>query len=173
MLDHGRRIGAPGTPIAFETHLGWVLAGRAESLMCFTMSHHVVVNHASLLSGDDLIRRFWETEERPTSDHVLTLEERTVLEHFKSHHFHLPDGRFVVPLPRKSNVGALGESRSQAVRRFLSFECSLHAKGLFQEFEAVINEYFETGHAEEVPASDLEKHPCEVFYLPMHSVRKE
>lgn len=96
-----------------------------------------------------------------------------VLEQFKTHHSHLPDGRFVVPLPRKPHVGPLGESRSQAVRRFLSIERSLHTKGQFQEFEAVIREYFESGHAEEVPASDLEKHPQGVFYLPIHAVRKE
>ena len=37
----------------------------------------------------------------------------------------------------------------------------------------VINEYLESGYAEEVPLLDLEKLPLEVFYLPMHSVRKE
>ena len=170
VMSYSRRIGPPGTPIAFETSFGWVLAGNTSSQLPV---HHIAVNHVAQLTGDDLLRRFCETEESPGVDRLLTHEERTVLEHFKSHHAHLPDGRFVVPLPRKPNVGPLGESRSQAVRIFLSFERTLHAKGQSQEFEAVIREYFDSNHAEEVPTCDLNKPPEEVFYLPIHCVRKE
>ena len=78
-----------------------------------------------------------------------------------------------MPLPRKSGVKPIGESRSQAVRRFLSLERSLRSKKHFQEFSDVIREYFDMGHAELVPAVDLQK-PCrDVFYLPMHTVLKE
>ncbi len=51
----------------------------------------------------------------------------------------------------KSGTKPLGESRSQAVRRFTSFERSLHVKGQFPEFKAVVDEYFESKHAEPVP----------------------
>lgn len=67
----------------------------------------------------------------------------------------LEDGRFVVPLPRKHGVAPLGESRSQAIRRFISFERTLHMKGQFTEFKAVIDEYFESRHAEPVPENDF------------------
>ena len=36
-----------------------------------------------------------------------------------------------------------------------------------------MNEYIKLGHAEPVPCTDLDKPVSEVFYLPMHSVRKE
>ena len=36
-----------------------------------------------------------------------------------------------------------------------------------------MEEYFQMGHAESVPVTDLEKSQQEVFYLPMHAVRKE
>lgn len=36
-----------------------------------------------------------------------------------------------------------------------------------------MEEYFKLGHAETVPREDLDKPPHEVFYLPMHAVRKE
>ena len=36
-----------------------------------------------------------------------------------------------------------------------------------------MNEHLEEGHAELVPLEDLEKSPQEVFYLPMHTVKKE
>ena len=55
----GRRSGPPGSPMAFETEFGWVLAGGT----CAPF-HHVVVHHSSLLSGDDLLHRFWEIEEK-------------------------------------------------------------------------------------------------------------
>jgi len=36
-----------------------------------------------------------------------------------------------------------------------------------------MEEYFELNHAEIVSSANLQKSPCEVFYLPMHAVRKE
>ena len=36
-----------------------------------------------------------------------------------------------------------------------------------------MEEYFEQGHAELVPTSDLDKPASQTFYLPMHAVRKE
>ena len=166
----GRRSGPPDSPVAFETEFGWVLAGNTEPI---SPSHHIVAHHISLLSGDDLLRKFWEIEEKPMTDAVLSSEERTVLQHFKSQHSRTDTGRFIVPLPKKSNLGVLGESRSQAVRRFLSLERSLHAKGQFQELETAMQEYFDMGHAEPVPETDLHRPQGSVFYLPMHTVRKE
>lgn len=95
------------------------------------------------------------------------------MRHFEQNHSRSPDGRFTVPLPKRQHAKPLGETRSQAVRRFLSLERSLHSKGQFEDFNAVMTEYFEMGPAEVVPAIDLKKPTQEVFYLPMHSVRKE
>ena len=169
-MCNGRRVGDPDMPVAFETHFGWVLAGNAGPR---STPKHVAAHHASILTGDQLIQRFWETEEAPSSEPMLTVEDKMVIKHFQTQHSHLPDGRFVVPLPRKRNGPPLGESRTQAVRRFHSFEHSLHAKNQFHEVKEVMDEYFESGHAEEVPESDHDKPPHEVFYLPIHCVRKE
>lgn len=67
---------------------------------------------------------------------------------------------------------SLGESRSQAVRRFLSLEKTLKHKGQSEEFNVAMDEYFTLGHAELVPPSDLERPSSDVFYLPMHIVYK-
>ena len=95
------------------------------------------------------------------------------MRHFKENHYRSITGRFIVPLPKNPQRKPMGESRSQAVRRFHSLERSLYAKGQFQEFVTVMNEYFELKHAEPVPLIDLEKPTSETFYLPMHAVRKE
>ena len=52
-------------------------------------------------------------------------------------------------------------------------ERSLHSNKRFVEFATVLEEYFTLGHAEPVPVVDLQKPPHRVFYLPMHTVRKE
>ena len=61
---------------------------------------------------------------------------------------------------------------NQDRKRFLSLECSLNSKGCFQEFNTVMQEYLDLGHAETVPTPDLEKPPKLSFYLPMHAVYK-
>ena len=170
-LLQGRRSGPPGSPVALETKFGWVLAGRTS---IHTPSHlNVTSHHVAVASGDELIRKFWEIEESPKDHSNLSPAERAVVQHFNDNHTRTKSGRFVVPLPKNSQAKPLGESRSQAVRRFLSMERSLRAKNQFQEFSAVMEEYFEMGHAELVPVADLQKPPKEVFYLPMHAVRKE
>lgn len=78
-----------------------------------------------------------------------------------------------MPLPQKPDAKTLGESHSQAVRRFLTLEHPLRYKGQFEEVDTIIQEYFENGHAKVVPDTDREKPPQDVFYLPIHAVRRE
>ena len=72
-----------------------------------------------------------------------------------------------------SDTPLLGETRSQAVTRFLSLERSLRFKNEFSAFNDVMQEYFNMQHAELVPTADLEQPKTELFYLPMHAVKKE
>ena len=172
VLRQGWRIGPPGSPSAFETEFGWVLAGNINS---HTPSRLITSHHTctSFVTGDEILCKFWEIEERPNDQTSLSPEERNVVQHFKENHSRTTDGRFVVPLPKRQHTKPIGESRSQAVKRFLSLERSLHSKAQFDDFNAVMAEYFEIGHAEPVPVADLEKQTQDVFYLPMHAVRKE
>ena len=171
VLLHGRRSGPPGSPIAFETMFGWVLAGRTNSHTSVCLS--IATHHVSVTSTDDLLRKFWEIEESPKGLSNLSPDERLVVQHFKDTHTCSDEGRFIVPLPKRPQSKSLGELRSQAVKRFLSLECSLYSKGQFQEFSTVIEEYFKMNHAKLVPVADLQKPLKETFYLPMHVVRKE
>ena len=49
----------------------------------------------------------------------------------------------------------------------------LHAKNQFDQFSKVMKEYFNLGHAELVPAGELNLPTSDVFYLLMHAVHKQ
>ena len=118
VLLNGRRFGPPGSPTALETDFGWVLAGGVGA--GHTTVNSISSNHVSILTGDDLLRKFWEIEDRPREDPMtFAPQEKLVLRQFLSTYKRSEDGRFIVQLPRKPDAKALGESRAQAVRRFL------------------------------------------------------
>ena len=170
VVRHGRRFGVPGSPSAFETDFGWVIAGEtATNVLHFSIASH----HTTVSTGDEILRRFWDVEEQPGDFSKLSTEERVVVKHFEQCHSRSSDGRFIVPLPKKTPAPLIGESLSQAVRRFRSLERSLHFKNQFHELSAVMDEYFKENHAELVPTADLEKPTNKVFYLPLQVVRKE
>ena len=77
LLD-GRRPGPQDAPSALETEFGWVLAGGSSS----SRTPQSVSHHATLLTGDDLLRSFWEIEEATPQIPILSSEERMVMEHF-------------------------------------------------------------------------------------------
>ena len=130
------------------------------------MSHHVT----TAPEVDDLLRKFWEVEELCSGKELLSIEDQGVLNHFKTNHYQTKEGRFVVPLPRRLDVGPFGESRSQAVRRFMFLERSLLKRNQHKALDIDIREYLDLGHAEQVPVVDVKKPPNEVFYFPMHAV---
>ena len=75
--------------------------------------------------------------------------------------------------PERNNAPELGESRSTALRKFLSNERTLHRKNQWEQFNAVLQEYRVLGHVEPVPPEGLKKPASSVFYLPVHGVAKE
>ena len=172
VLLHGRRNGPPGSPVAIETKFGWVLSGSTDPTTDLVNLHVTTFTSTVLGDGDDILRNFWEIEESPRNTPLLSPEERAVVRHFETGHRRTSEGRFEVPLPRKPDAQPIGESRSQAVRRFFALERQLINKNQFPEVNSVIQEYFELGHAEAVPLQDLDKVTAEVFYLPMHVVYK-
>ena len=70
-MMHGQRTGIPGSPIAFKTSLGWVLAGKPGHQI---VSNHAIALHTSVLSGDDVLQKFWEIEEYVTSTPIMSAE---------------------------------------------------------------------------------------------------
>ena len=99
---------------------------------------------------------------------TYSTKERNVLEHFKKNHNRNETRRFVVPLPRRPNITALGESRSIAVKCFRTVERSLESSERSWDFATAVWEYFDMDHVKPVPALDTAKPLEEIYYMPMH-----
>ena len=66
-----------------------------------------------------------------------------------------------------------GESRTLAIKQFLSLECALQSKGEFEDFAHAVKEYFTMGHGEPVVKEDLNKPLHNMHYLLMQVVKSE
>ena len=90
-MGHGRQSGRLSSPSAFETSFGWVLAGNSDMII----SAHIAT-HTSVVSGDDIIRRFGKLRNPQT----LSSDEHAVVHYFKVNYRCNNEGRFIVPLPK-------------------------------------------------------------------------
>ena len=73
---------------------------------------------------------------------------------------------------KNPDAQTLGEYMTQALNQFKANECSLVRKGIWTQFQNVVQEYMDLDHAELVPPAELNKPVGKMFYLPMHGVKK-
>ena len=165
-----------------ETVFGWVVRGLytpGETKDTVKAVVHLAIKAPeeekdSVQDTTDALVRFWESEEpsKPTTSY--SSEETRVLDHYNSTHMYVsPIGKYMVTLPKKESASTLGESRSRALRRFYSNERSLLNKGTWKQFQDVVQEYLDLGHARLVTAEELKTPQAESYYLPMHGVHKQ
>ncbi|XP_055604218.1 uncharacterized protein LOC129752466 [Uranotaenia lowii] len=168
LLDGQHKLDSIG-PILQNTQLGWVVSGKVseKSRVQATVSASCTEERVN-----ELLTRFWELEACHNSS-TLSLEESECEKIFEDTTTRDSSGRFVVKLPRKDFlIRLLGESRSQAERRFWSLECRLKSNPeLKEEYSSFIHEYLELNHMREVIAEeegDISKPPP--YYMPHHHV---
>ena len=104
---HGRRFGPSGSPSVFKTLFGWVLI----STTCHIRNSHGSAGSCYLATtveeqqgSEDLLRKFWEIENPYFQEPTLSIDERTIVDHFNKTHFRDEKARFVVPLPLKGDA---------------------------------------------------------------------
>ncbi|XP_052755676.1 uncharacterized protein LOC128201782 [Galleria mellonella] len=156
----------PNGPFLQNTRLGWIISGPIE-FNTHNINTSVQCNFTQ--SIDTQLRRFWELEDVPKTSDIQTDEERSCEEAFIRTTTRNSDGRFCVSLPLKQSPSVLGESLSQAERRFLALERRLERnsnyKKLYIEF---IHEYIELGHMTRVTSYGTPH-----YFLPHHGVYRE
>ena len=77
VLLNGRQFGPPGSPTALETDLGWVIAGGVGA--GHSTANSISSNHIPILTGDDLLRKFWEIENGPRQDPMMFTPQGTLV----------------------------------------------------------------------------------------------
>ena len=172
----GESTGPPGTPSAWNTVFGWVIMGNYSidgSVPSKPASVHAITASADQES-DKILARFFEGEESPQPQQLLTPEEKKVEEHYEATHVYVKSAsRYMVCLPRKEDTTPLGESRGQALNRARANERSLLHKGTWKKFQEVVQEYLSLNHAQPVNPEDLNRPSALSYYMPMHGVYKE
>ena len=173
LLDDKRKGTEEHHPEAWLTVFEWTILGAYNSCMekpPTSAITHVVASVEEGRTTDQLLARFFEVEESPMHQTELSPEEARVEEHFKdTHSYNAEMKRYIVKLPRIQDPPALGESRTQAINRGGSNERSLKRKQKLGPFQAVLHEYFDLGHAQQVNPPNGQ----EVYYMPVHAVFKE
>ena len=168
----GFRSGGLGKPIAENSHLGWLIRGDFESDSSNYNRPSVSFFTASSSQIDFDLERFFKLEEvnvvipkRPDDELCEQIFLNSVVK--------CPDGRFSVDLPFKGNQPpVLGESRTIALRRFLSLERKLNANNqLKRDYHDTIKDYLDLGHMvlDDQDCSDVGHE----YVMPHHAVFKQ
>lgn len=170
LLEESRSGPTPGMR-ATNTIFGWVISG-GETIE-ITDGPEAVCSKLQV-EEDDPVQIFRDLVAlEDDHDSHLSLDEEQALKHFEEHVKRDADGRYYVSLPRKCPTPQLGKSKAAAIRRYLNNERSLKKRGQWQSFAQAVEDYFDLGHAEVVPAEELQRPAEEAYYLPMHGVTKE
>lgn len=115
------------------------------------------------------LAKFWALEECTTRK-LWSQEEILCEEHFQLH-TKRENGRFVVTIPLKDSLSKLGDSKSQAEKRFMLLEKKLNRNETLQnEYVKFMREYEELGHMRKVSNFDNQQ---PAYYMPHHGVLKE
>lgn len=168
ILLNGRVVGKLGQPTALETIFGWVLLGKVDSVHSDLPIRTFTVQSDALV--DIYIPKFWEIEQIPEKQ-FFSVEDEKCETFFKENFTRDPSGRFIVSLPFRNAKPNLGDTYTQARRRFLLLEKRLIKNpSLYSSYSNFMKEYLETGHMSPVTLKDqVEDYIC---YLPHHCVLK-
>ena len=167
-------FGTESQPIAQASVFGWLLSGYINPSIYSTTStmpaHHQVQSEEPELTT--LVKAFWDSEQPEDQTPSPSILEKEVEEHYQSTTTYSEETQsYTVDLPKSEVITSLGESHGMAHSRFLANESSIRRRGIYDKYQAVVQEYVDLGHSELVPPDEPE--PAVSFYMPMHCVLKE
>ncbi len=167
---NGRRIElGDGIPSLFDTRFGWVIGGTIDITNTTQNNNYAFTT----LRNHDLqasLEKFWSIEDC-THSMPLTQDELKCEEIYSQTTIRDQDGRFVISLPFKDPPSLLGNSRRQALKRFLHLERKLSQDdNLCLEYTRCMSDYISNGYMREIN-ENLDKNVS--YYIPHHAVCKE
>uniref|UniRef100_A0ABD2X0V2 Reverse transcriptase domain-containing protein n=1 Tax=Trichogramma kaykai TaxID=54128 RepID=A0ABD2X0V2_9HYME len=145
-----------------KTQLGWIIAGGEDDRENQPRASCHLVNLSQQLD------RFWAIDDLH-EDNCHSYEEMQCERHYVENTTGNSDGRYTVRLPFKFAANDLGDSRTQALRRFYSLQRKFDSDPDFKtEYNKVMQNYIDTGHM-----SLILDESENGYYMPHHAVRKE
>ena len=166
---------APSSILAVDTVFGHAFMGTYHptiSDLPVKASIQLATESSSPPTLKQLIQdtaRLWESEAPLLTASPHNLEEIRVLQEYDNTHKYVSTaGKYEVLLPKRPERRQLGESKTYSLQRYFQNEASLSKKGTLPQFQAVIEEYFDLGHARPCTEDELQL-PCTVsnFFLCM------
>ena len=170
LMVENNRLKEPNIPVTYRLSVfGWLVIGREN----VQTSNPSSLQTCFVSSFEDNLQRCWEIVEMPATKH-LTDEERRCDEHFNSTTRRSPEGRFIVKLPFKKEIGELGDSQLQARRRLRIILHRLQKQpDLYRRYNEFIQSFNKLGHMEEVPANEMLLPNEKSYCLSHHCVFKD
>ncbi|XP_063540783.1 uncharacterized protein LOC134749694 [Cydia strobilella] len=161
--------GPSGTPIAQDSHLGWIICGNVRTE--HTATKNIVSMHLNV-DLNNMLKKFWELETIEEENNTLTSDEKKAEDIYEKTHQRKEDGRYVVRLPFREIPPVLPrDSREIAVKRWMSQERRLDKNpSLKQDYNDVLQEYLDLQHMKKVDDKELTEN-C--VYLPHHAVIRD
>ncbi|XP_058456942.1 uncharacterized protein LOC131434295 [Malaya genurostris] len=158
-------------PPLVDSVFGWVVSGpvNASEVPSKVLSCNVLAT--SVESLEEKLERFWKMEELLVrSDY--SPQEKECEKFYSRTVSRMPNGRYIVRLPRHSNFNMmLGSSKETAKKRFELLERRLAKNSkLKQDYHQFMEEYLALGHMRIIEDEELE--PPSLCYLPHHPVIK-
>lgn len=163
------RRGEDGQPIAQLTSLGWIIYGHVATDIP-NLATYNVTQPEDTTELQELLKRFWDTQEPPTKSATRTEEEQMCEEHYQRTVKRLPCGRYMVSIPfRPGDTRKLGNSKNTALRRLYQMEHRFEKnENLRQQYVEFMHQYENLGHMIDVTGQidEEEQH----YFIPHHAV---
>lgn len=174
IIMEGVRTGPIGTPIAQQTHLGWILSGQVST----ESSRSITVTSMHAMSNIESLMENFLSVESVEDANPLTAEEQWCENFFADTHQRTEDGRFKIRLPFRFLLdpsSSIGRSRDIAVKRFMQLERRFaHNPELKIEYSKNINEYLTSGRMQQTTSEEIVRDGRVLSaYLPHHAVIKD
>lgn len=173
MLLSGKIKLSSELPVLQESVLGWLVSGRvALGVIGSAAVTTVRACQATVAPGVDaeltnIMKQFWSIDDQTTWPKQ---DEDDCEKHFLETFERATDGRYVVRLPFRKDIGELGASRPQAEKRFYQLERRLdrdpETKKQYAEF---IQQYIDLGHCRVLKDDEIGNVDV-AYYLPHHCV---
>ncbi|GBN44278.1 hypothetical protein AVEN_211377-1 [Araneus ventricosus] len=154
-----------------KTRLGFVLTGKQEVSDKYNERCDTVLNVISLFVKDSSINELWSLENIGIFDPIQRLNENNehlkVIEEFKNSMKILPDGRYELCLPFKSDVIELPSNKELTWKRHKKMCERAQRNGLLDDYKAVFKEWEELKIIEKIDCENETSH-----FLPHRPVVK-